>query len=108
MIYAIIKTPEDDAPGLYSFKNWKAYRDATRDTECTVQATANTSIARRRKRCYQAEKIQAEDALHQLNDLFYTEEYQPSYSELWTIQNAAEKLARQYGFIREARENGLC
>lgn len=31
-----------------------------------------------------------------------------SFSELFTLQRAAEKIARRAGLLREARENGIC
>ena len=106
MIYAYIEAAPEN--GLYIFKSWQAMRAAIKEEiqngkPVKVRAAANTEITRTD---YTGNKLQARNALIDLQRVACTGDL--SYSELGTIYNAAERIARRYGLLREARENAIC
>ena len=103
MIYAVMRTEEDPQPTLYRFRDWTEYRRETWSPERTVEAVASTEIG---KTGYTGSKWAARARLQELQDVQSAPGL--SYGELATLQNVAERIARRYGLLREARENGLC
>lgn len=107
MIYAYIEAAPGN--GLYTFKSWEAYREALRAerngnrNRVKVLATASTEISGRN---YQSKKAQAGNILLDFSNILSAGDL--SYGELATIQEAAEKIARRAGLLREARANGIC
>ena len=106
MIYAYIEAAPGN--GLYTFKSWKAMADAIRQERnegrpVTVEAAANTAITRTD---YTGNKWQAREALIELQKVMFSGDL--SYGELAELQEAAERIARRYGLLREARENAIC
>ena len=102
MIYAAL-TVANEPTTLYTFANWEEYRNLTFSPEITVEAAASTEITRKN---YRSEKMQAIGRLQDLQDVAGVPGM--SYNELFIIQTAAERIARRYGLLAEARENGVC
>lgn len=103
MILALVQTP-GELPTLYRCpRQWSEYLAATFSPESVVYAVVNTAL---RGRTYAQIKRDAEKKLRIISGM----ESRPglSYSELFTLQRAAEKIARRAGLMTEARENGIC
>lgn len=103
MIYAVITEPGEELPSLYIFDTWDSYHTATFSPENEIHAVADTTI---RGRTYQARKNSAYDVLVEMQQLLFVPGL--SMGELADISDAAEKIARRYGHLEEARENAVC
>lgn len=57
-------------------------------------------------RNYRERKHSAENALHLASEILQAPGL--SYGDVAEIQAEAERIARRYGLLREARENGIC
>lgn len=103
MIYAVMRTDEDPRPTLYRFRDWTEYRRETWSPARMVEAVASTEISRSG---YTGSKWQARARLAEIQEV----ETVPglSYGELAALQDVAERIARRYGLLREARENAIC
>ena len=102
MIYAAL-TIGNEPTTIYTFANWKEYRDYTFSPEITVEAAASTEITRKN---YRSERLQAHGILGELQNVASVPGL--SYHEISIVQWNADRIARRYGLLTEARENGLC
>lgn len=102
MIYAVITASGEDLPNLYTFGTWDAYHAATFSPENEIHAVADTEI---HGRSYKARKSNAHSALVQMQYLLFVPGL--SMGEMQDISDAAEIIARRYGMLAEARENGI-
>ena len=105
MIYAYIEARP--GTGLYTFSSWQSMRAAIKEEKqtgnpVTVRAAASTTISRTD---YTGNKMQAREALRELTNVASAGDL--SYSEHGEIWTACERIARRYGLLREARENGI-
>lgn len=98
MIYAVIKEPDEER-GLYCFDTWDQFHAATFSPELDISAVWYDKPLTRNK-------DKARDALLQISDALYCGTSW-SYSELATIYQSAQKIARRARLVREARENGI-
>lgn len=103
MIYAVLEMQNENETGLYQFETWDAYNAATFSPETITYAVVNTAL---RGKTYSAIKRDAEKKMRIISGM----QSRPglSFSELFTLQRAAEKIARRAGLLTEARENGIC
>ena len=102
MILALVQAP-GELPTLYRCpRQWSEYLDATFSPESVVYAVVNTAL---HGKSYAQLKRDAEKKLRIISGM----ETRPglSFSELFTLQRAAEKIARRAGLMTEARANGL-
>lgn len=109
MIYAVMQPKGEEIPALYTFKNWQSYRDALRAerngnrNKVKVFAAMSTAITRTN---YRREKAQAYTILTEFQNLLSIPGL--SMGEMSDISEAAERIARRYGQLKEARENAVC
>lgn len=103
MIYAIIQRGRD-AGTASSFETWDAYHAAT-FSPYTNNAVFSIPAFTPGK-TYQDRKHAAENALHRASEIMQAPGL--SWGELAEIQTEVERIARRYGLLREARENGIC
>lgn len=109
MIYAVMKPQGEALPALYTFRDWTTYRDALRmerngnRQKVKVFSAMSTQITRKD---YQSNKAQAHSVLVQMQELLFVPGL--SMGEMQDISDHAERIARRYGQLREARENGIC
>ena len=103
MIYAVMRTEDEPRPTLYRFRDWEEYRRETWSPARTVEAVASTEIG---KTGYTGSKWAARARLAEIQEV----ETVPglSYGELATLQDVAERIARRYGLLREARAAAIC
>lgn len=106
MIYAIIERGPN-AGTAASFETWDAYHAATFRPYSTRAAETVFSIpAFIPGRNYRERKHAAENALHRASRIMNAPGL--SWAELAAIKAEAERIARRYGLLREARENAIC
>ena len=103
MIYAIIQRGRD-AGKAACFDTWDAYHAAT-FSPYTNNAVFSIPAFIPGK-TYAERKHAAENALPRASEIMQAPGL--SWSELAEIQTEAERIARRYGLLREARENGIC
>ena len=103
MIYAIIQRGRD-AGTASSFETWDAYHASTFSPY--TNSTVFSIPAFIPGKTYAERKHAAENALHRASEIMQAPGL--SWSELAEIQTEAERIARRYGLLREARENGIC
>lgn len=109
MIYAVMQQQGETLPSLYTFRDWTTYRDALRmerngnRRKVKVFSAMSTEISRKD---YQSEKAQAYSVLVQMQELLSIPGL--SMGEMQHISDHAERIARRYGQLQEARENGIC
>lgn len=109
MIYAVMQPKGETLPALYTFKSWSEYRAALRAERngnrnpVKVFRSMSTEITRTG---YRSEKAQAYNILLEFSDLQSVPGL--SWGELSTLENHAERIARRYGHLEEARENAVC
>ena len=103
MIYAIIQRGRE-AGKAARFDTWDAYHAAT------FSPYTNSIIfpipAYIPGKTYVERKLAAENALHRASEIMQAPGL--SWSELAEIQTESERIARRYGLLRAARENGIC
>lgn len=103
MIYAIIERGPD-AGTASSFETWDAYHAAT-FSPCTNNAVFSIPAFIPGK-TYAERKNAAENALHRASEILQAPGL--SWGDVIEIQEEAERIARRYGLLREARENAVC
>lgn len=102
MIFALVQAP-GELPTLYRCpRQWAEYLSATFSPESITYAVVNTAL---HGKTYSAIKRDAEKKLRIISGM----QSRPglSISEFFTLQRAAEKIARRAGLLTEARENGI-
>ena len=106
MIYAIIERGQD-AGTAASFETWDQYHAATFRPYSTNAAAAVFSIpAFIPGRNYRERKHAAENALHRASEILSAPGL--SWADVAEIKAEAERIAKRYGLLREARENAIC
>ena len=103
MIYAVIERGPD-AGTASSFDTWDQYHAAT-FSPYTNNAVFSIPAFIPGK-TYQERKHAAENALHRASEILQTPGL--SWGDVNEIQAEAERIARRYGLLTEARENGIC
>lgn len=105
MILALVQGPTETAPTLYQIPgDWPAYLAATFSPDARRLGAVNTALSKHRDR--DGLHWEAREKLYDLFDMACTPGI--SWGELATIQDAAEKIARRAGLLREARAAGIC
>lgn len=103
MIYAVIERGQE-AGSAASFETWDAYHAAT------FSPYTNSAIfsvpAFIPGRSYQERKHAARNALDRAAAIMSAPGL--SWAELAEIKAEAERIARRYGLLQEARENAIC
>lgn len=106
MILALVQGPTETAPSLYQIPgDWPQYLAATFSPDARRLAAVDTALSTKH-RDRDGLKWEARAKLYDLFDMACTPGI--SWGELATIQDAAEKIARRAGLLREARANGIC
>lgn len=106
MIYAVIERGPD-AGTASSFETWDQYHAATFRPYSTSAAASVFSVpAFIPGRNYRERKHAAENALHRLPRIMDAPGL--AWGDLAQLQAEAERVARRYGLLHEARENGIC
>lgn len=103
MIYAV-KERGPEAGTASSFETWGAYHAAT-FSPCT-NSTIFSIPAFIPGKTYQERKHAAENALHRASEILQAPGL--SWGDVAEIQGEVERIARRYGLLTEARENGIC
>ena len=103
MIYAVIERGPE-AGTAASFQTWDAYHAATFSPH-TNSAVFPIPVFIP-GRTYAERKHAAENALHRASEILQTPGL--TMGEMCEIQTEAERIARRYGLLREARENAVC
>jgi hypothetical protein len=109
MIYAVMQPKGETLPALYTFKSWSEYRAALRAerngnrNQVKVFRSMSTEITRTG---YRSEKAQAYNILLEFSYLLSIPGL--SMGEMQKISDHAERIARRYGHLEEARENAVC
>ena len=103
MIYAVIERGPD-AGTAASFETWDAYHAAI------FSPYTNSAVfpvpAFIPGKSYAARKHAAENALHRASEILSAPGL--SWGELAEIKAEAERIARRYGLLTEARANAIC
>lgn len=103
MIYAVIERGPD-AGTASSFETWDQYHASQ------FSPYRNTTVfsvpAFIPGRNYRERKHAAENALHRLRRIMDAPGL--AWGDLAQLQAEAERVARRYGLLHEARENGIC
>lgn len=106
MILAVVQAPTATAPDLYCIPgDWPRYLNATFSPEARHLAAVNTALSSRH-RDRDGLKWEARGKLYEIQDAAAIPGL--SWGELAILQQAAEKIARRAGLLREARANGIC
>lgn len=103
MIYAVTERGPESGK-FTSFETWDAYHAATfspykNDKVFSIPAFIPG-------RTYAERKHAAENALHRAAEIMSAPGI--TWAELAAIKAEAERIARRYGLLREARENAIC
>ena len=103
MIYAVIeKNGDRTAEGFFT---WQDYHAATFSPDATPE-TVQRIPARISGRNYLERKSAAYEVLLNFSEILGAPGL--DYFDLFFIQNDAERIARRYGLLQEARENAVC
>lgn len=103
MIYAIIQRGRE-AGTASSFETWDAYHAATFSPYGNYTVFSIPAFIP--GKTYAERKHAAENALHRASEIMQAPGL--SWGDVAEIQTEAERIARHYGLLREARENGIC
>ena len=103
MIYAIIQRGPD-AGTASGFETWDAYNAAIFSPYVTSAVFPVPAFIP--GRTYAERKYAAENALLRASEIMSAPGL--SWGELAEIKAEAERIARRYGLLREARENAVC
>ena len=104
MIYAIIE--KDRQETLFRFDTWDELHRETFNPDSWDAYTAQEIPAKISGRSYQERKANAYDTLVNMQYILGAPGlYMSEYAD---IGADAERIARRYGLLAEARENGIC